>query len=99
MGGVDIADQLQGYYGTQLPVQRTWMPLFFWLLDTALISSYLILKRIGLNINYKDFRIQLVQDLIKESLEDSEKKPHIQSQVDELTKQFEFIHIDPTKKQ
>jgi len=32
-------------------------------------------------------------------LEDSEKKPHIQSQVDELTKQFEFIHIDPTKKQ
>ncbi|GBB93461.1 hypothetical protein RclHR1_02180003 [Rhizophagus clarus] len=60
MGGVDIADQLQGYYGTQLPVRRTWMPLFFWLLDTALINSYLILKKINANVNHqKDFRMQL----------------------------------------
>ena len=29
MGGVDIADQLRGYYGTQLPVRRIWIPLFF----------------------------------------------------------------------
>ncbi|PKK63443.1 hypothetical protein RhiirC2_667211, partial [Rhizophagus irregularis] len=28
MGGVNIADQLRGYYRIQLPVQRTWMPLF-----------------------------------------------------------------------
>jgi len=32
-------------------------------------------------------------------LENSEKKPHTRSQVDKLTKQFEFIHIDSTKKQ
>src|ERR1044071_4550014 len=38
MNGVDIADQLHGYYATQLPVRRTWMPLFFWLLDTAIIN-------------------------------------------------------------
>ncbi len=54
---MNIADQLRGYYGTQLSVQRTWMSLFFWLLDTVLINSYLILKRIDLNINHKDFRI------------------------------------------
>lgn len=60
MGGVDFADQLRGYYGTQLPVRRTWMPLFFWLLDTALINSYLILKKIDGNVNQKDFRIQLL---------------------------------------
>ncbi|GES95040.1 piggyBac transposable element-derived protein 4-like [Rhizophagus clarus] len=60
MSGVDIADQLRGYYGTQLPVRRTWMPLFFWLLDTALINSYLILKKINANVNHqKDFRMQL----------------------------------------
>ncbi|CAB4385768.1 unnamed protein product [Rhizophagus irregularis] len=65
MGGVDIADQLRGYYGTQLP----------------------------------DFKIQLLWDLIKEDLEGSDKKPHTQNQVNELTKQFKFIYVDPTKKQ
>jgi hypothetical protein len=40
-----------------------------------------------------------VWDLIKENLEGNEKKPHTWSQVDELTKQFKFINVDPTKKQ
>jgi len=99
MDRVDIADQLRGYYATQLPVRRTWMPLFFWLLDTAIINSYLILKKSGINISHKDFRIQLVWDLIKVGLE--ENQPHVpdtQSQVDELTKQFKFIEVDPSKK-
>src|SRR5215213_743385 len=98
IGGVDIADQLRGYYGTQLPVRRTWMPLFFWLLDTAIINSYLILKQSNANISQKDFRIQLVWDLIKAGIE-KEKKPHTRSQVDELTDKFKFIQVDPTKKQ
>lgn len=100
MGGVDIADQLRGYYATQLPVRRTWMPLFFWLLDTAIINSYLILKKSGINISHKDFRIQLVWDLIKAGLEENELHiPHTRSQIDELTKQFKFIEVDPSKKQ
>jgi hypothetical protein len=74
MGGVDIADQLRGYYNTQLSVRRTWMPLFFWLLDTAIVNSYLILKKSGKNINHKDFRLQLLWDLIKEGLADEEKQ-------------------------
>ena len=60
MGEVNITDQLCRYYATQLSVRRTWMPLFFWLLDTAIINSYLILKKSGINISHKDFRIQLV---------------------------------------
>ncbi len=51
------------------------MPLFFWLLDTVIINSYLILKKNGINISHKDFRIQLVQDLIKVGLE--ENQPHV----------------------
>jgi hypothetical protein len=35
MGGVDIADQLRSYYQK---TRRTWMPMFFWLLDTAIIN-------------------------------------------------------------
>ena len=99
MGGMDIADQLHGYYATQLAVRRTWMSLFFWLLDTAIINSYLILKKSDVNISHKDFRIQLVWDLIKAGLE--ENKPHIPqtwNQIDELTKQFKFIEVDPSKK-
>jgi len=101
MGGVDIADQLRGYYGTQLPVRRTWMPLFFWLLDTAIVNSYLILKQSNSKISHKDFRIQLVWDLIKAGLEKKGDKPHTRSQVDELelTKQFKFIQVDPTNRQ
>ena len=99
MGGVDIADQLRGYYGTQLPVRRTWMPLFFWLLDTSIINSYLIFKKSGKNINHKDFRLQLVWDLIKSSMEENEPlKPNTRGYVKELTQQFKFIQVDPTKK-
>uniref|UniRef100_U9THY0 Uncharacterized protein n=1 Tax=Rhizophagus irregularis (strain DAOM 181602 / DAOM 197198 / MUCL 43194) TaxID=747089 RepID=U9THY0_RHIID len=61
MGEVDIADQLRGYYRTQLP----------------------------------DFRLQIVWDLIEESLKESEKKLHIRNQVDELINQFKFIYVDP----
>lgn len=99
MGGVDIADQLRGYYGTQLPVRRTWMPLFFWLLDTAIINSYLVLKKSNKDINHKDFRMQLVWGLIKAGLEEKGKKPNTRSQVDELTNQFKFIQVDITKRQ
>lgn len=42
MGGVDIADQRRSYYNTQLRVCRNWLPLFFWLLDTAIINSFLL---------------------------------------------------------
>ena len=50
------------------------MLLFFWLLDTAIINSYLILKQSNTNISQKDFRIQLVWDLIKAGVKE-EKKP------------------------
>ena len=101
MGGVDIADQLRGYYGTQLPVRRTWIPLFFWLLDTSIINSYLIFKKSGKNISHKDFRIELIWDLIKSGLEEdnSIKKPNTRSQVDKLTQKFKFVEVDPLKKQ
>jgi len=100
MGRVDIADQLRGYYATQLTVRRTWMPLFFWLLDTVIINSYLILKKSGINISHKDFRIQLVWDLIKAGLEENELHiPHTRSRIDDLTERFKFIEVDPTKKQ
>jgi hypothetical protein len=60
MGGVDIADQRRGYYHTQLPTCRNWMPLFFWLLDTVIVNSYLLCKAAGLKMAHNNFRLELV---------------------------------------
>jgi len=45
--GVDIADQYRSYYFTQLKCPRYWPPILFWLLDTTVINSYLLLHRIS----------------------------------------------------
>ena len=65
MGGVDIADQRRGYYCTQLTTCRNWMPLFFWLLDTVIVNSYLLCKAADLKMAYNDFRLQLVSTFVK----------------------------------
>ena len=44
MNSVDIADQFRSYYSTQLRVSRVWMPVFFWLLDTAVINAWTLAK-------------------------------------------------------
>ena len=45
--GVDVADQYRSYYFTQQKCLRNWPPIFFWLLDTTVINSYLLLRRIS----------------------------------------------------
>jgi Transposase IS4 len=64
MNGIDVADQLRSYYNTQQAVRRNWMPLFFWLLDTAIINAYRITRTLGLTQEQKEFRHELVWDLI-----------------------------------
>src|SRR5437762_3922156 len=44
MGGIDIADQYRSYYITQLITWCNWLPIFFWLLDTALLNSFIIYR-------------------------------------------------------
>ncbi|UZO25158.1 uncharacterized protein OCT59_017439 [Rhizophagus irregularis] len=51
----------------------------------------------GENIEHKEFRLQLVWDLIKEGLEEEEKQ-HTRSYIDELTNKFEHIQIEPSKR-
>lgn len=65
MNGVDVADQLRSYYNTQQTVRRNWMPLFFWLLDTAIVNAYRIARTLGSTQEQKEFRHELVWDLIE----------------------------------
>jgi hypothetical protein len=61
MGGVDIADQLRSYYTTQRISLRNWYPLFFWIIDTAILNSYLLGKSLygAKFMHHKDFRVAL----------------------------------------
>lgn len=40
--GVNVAEQYRCYYSTQLITHRNWFPIFFWILETALINSFII---------------------------------------------------------
>jgi len=40
IGGVDIANQLQTRFSTQQRGVKPWRPLFYWLLDTAIINAF-----------------------------------------------------------
>ena len=45
MSGVDIANQLRGAFTTLQPQNVCyWKPLFYWLLDIALVNSYLLAR-------------------------------------------------------
>ena len=42
MNGVDCADQLRCYYNTQRVHVKSWKPLWYFLLDSAIVNSYLL---------------------------------------------------------
>jgi hypothetical protein len=71
MGGVDIADQLRAYYSTQRIALRSWYPLFFWMLDTAILNAYLIGQQLhGKNyMQHKEFRANLWSTLFSYSVQ------------------------------
>jgi Transposase IS4 len=65
MGGVDLADQLRSYYDSQLTCRRNWMPLFFWLLDIALVNSFKLAALKGSKKSQVEFRKELLWSLIE----------------------------------
>jgi hypothetical protein len=77
MGGVDIADQLRGYYTTQLTSRRNWMPLFFWLLDIVLVNSFKLAQLSGWLGSQVDFREELVWSLIEMAEKEEEEEAEI----------------------
>jgi hypothetical protein len=70
MGGVDIADQFRTYYSTQRISLRSWYPLFFWILDTAILNAYLIGQKLHSDkyMSHKEFRVALWQKLFSYSI-------------------------------
>jgi len=73
MGGVDIADQLRSNYPTHQKSRRTWLPLWFWALDTTITNAYVIgthFKTLSTGSGtptHKAFRLLLARSLIQTS--------------------------------
>jgi len=42
MGGVDLVDQLKGYYGIDRKSKRWWIRLFFHFVDLAVTNAYIL---------------------------------------------------------
>jgi hypothetical protein len=87
--GVDIADQYRESYFTQQTSHRNWLPLFYWLLDIAVIISFLLActklrtnqtttlapsGRKNLIVTRKDFRLEVLLYLVEEIQEEKQQK-------------------------
>ena len=70
-GGVDIANQYRAAFTTLRPQNlRYWKPLFYWLLDIALVNSYLLSRAyngsIGASRDHRDH--QKFQEALAQAL-------------------------------
>lgn len=70
MRGVDVADQMRGAYTSQVRSHKWWHRLFYFLLDTSVVNSYVIYKAICERLVQKplermDFQLLLAEDLCK----------------------------------
>jgi len=61
MGGVDLANQYRAAYETHRSTFRSWWPIFFWLIDAAIVNAYRIqhIRLEELNTPKKEFPSQL----------------------------------------
>ena len=81
MGGVaiDIVDQYRSYYTTQIVARRNWLPIFFWILDTALLNSFIIYQEFfnskakdSYPFSHKEFNVKVAWNWI---LQDQNNRP------------------------
>ena len=70
MNGVDVADQLRSAYNTHLKGVRNWLPLFYWLIDTIKVNSFILWRMHNPNALHKKFQLTLSRELIAEGLEE-----------------------------
>ena len=64
MGGVDKADQLGVYYCIQLKSFKWWKKVFFWLLEVAVVNSYLHKETVSRPLSHLGFRRSPIKSLV-----------------------------------
>ncbi|XP_063757603.1 piggyBac transposable element-derived protein 4-like [Eleginops maclovinus] len=65
MKGVDLLDQMVGYYTIKHRSKKWWRRLFFYFLSVSCYNAYIVAKRAGANFSgYKDWQEDLAQELV-----------------------------------
>ena len=67
MGGVDKNDQLCGYYSVRTKSRKSYIYLFWFLFDVAILNSFILYglsPATGRKKTLKDFRVELAHQLI-----------------------------------
>ena len=65
MKGVDLSDQMATSYATPRKARKWYHNLFFHLVDTAVVNAYLVHRALGGRKTHKDFRYDLIEDLLQ----------------------------------
>ena len=97
MGGVDLNDQLRGYYNVRLKGRKFYKYLFWFNFDVVVTNSYVLCKHHS-NItvkSVKDFRCSLAKSLIGDF--NGRKRPGRRLNSSQPTKKFSKDHF-PVKK-
>ena len=63
--GVDVSDQLQASYNTYLKSFKWWIRLFYFLLDIAIVNSYILAKIFTPDLTHLQFRLNLINELFR----------------------------------
>jgi hypothetical protein len=87
MGGVDIADQLRAGFSTHQRGFKPWRPLFYWLLDSAIINAFRLSEhqrkaklsgaKDKVRSAHRAFREALVEALLKDPLPKAPKQVYV----------------------
>ena len=67
MGGVDLGDQLRGYYHVRLKCTKNYKYIFWFLFDVSTTNAYILYSfdvRTGTPMTLKQFRMKLAEQLI-----------------------------------
>lgn len=64
MGGVDLFDQLRERYAVGRRSLKWWHRIFYFLLDLAVVNSFIMMKRVKGDLDQMSFRIRLARQLI-----------------------------------
>ena len=66
MKGVDKSNQLISYYEINRKTYQSWKRVFYHLIDVSIVISFIIFKKLNnTSITQKDYRLEIVREIIK----------------------------------
>ena len=78
MNGVDVADQLTVFYSIQRNTRKWWRKLFFWMLETTIVNSYIVYKsKVPSAATHLGYRRSIVNSLASDYIATAPPRPRI----------------------